>query len=103
LGKTFIVMSFLKSTTGKPDIMVNSSTGNEWRIETTFRERNRRMKPFTTVAVIVFTLMGFIHLLRLFFGWEVSINGMILPVWISAPGLFIASGLALMLRRESRK
>jgi hypothetical protein len=54
-------------------------------------------KPFTTITVIVFSLIGFIHLLRLFFSWEVIINGTILPVWISAPGFFIASGLALML------
>jgi hypothetical protein len=51
----------------------------------------------------VFSLIAFIHLLRLFFGWEVIISGMILPIWISAPGFLIASGLALMLWRESRK
>ncbi len=61
------------------------------------------MKPFTTIAIIVFSLIAFIHLLRLFFGWEVTIGGMVLPIWISAPGFFIASGLALMLWRESRK
>ena len=58
------------------------------------------MKPFTTIAVIVFSLMGFIHFLRLFFGWEIVISGMILPLWISAPGFAIASGLAWMLWRE---
>ncbi len=61
------------------------------------------MKPFTTIAIIVFSLIAFIHLLRLFFSWEVTISGMILPIWISAPGFIIASGLALMLWRESRK
>jgi hypothetical protein len=73
-------------------------------IETTFQERKEQIiKPFTTIAVIVFSLMGFIHLLRLFFKWEIIISGMILPLWISAPGFVIASGLALMLWRESRK
>lgn len=61
------------------------------------------MKPFTTIAVIVFSLIALIHLLRLFFGWEVIVNGMILPIWMSVPGFLIASGLALMLWRESRK
>jgi hypothetical protein len=61
------------------------------------------MKPFTTAGIIVFSLIAFIHLLRLFFGWEVAINGMIIPVWVSAPGFLIASGLALMLWRESRR
>jgi hypothetical protein len=73
-------------------------------MERTFREgKEQIMKPFTTIAVIVFSLVGVMHLLRLFFGWEVIINGMILPVWVSAPGFFLASGLALMLWRESRK
>jgi hypothetical protein len=61
------------------------------------------MKPFTTIAIIVFSVIAFIHLLRLFFSWEVTISGMILPIWISVPGFLIASGLALMLWRESRK
>jgi len=59
------------------------------------------MKPCTSIAVLVVSLMGFIHFLRLFFGWEVVIIGTILPVWISAIGFLIASGLALMLWRES--
>ena len=87
----------------EPDIIVNSSTGNKQAIETSFRERKAQiMKPFTTVAIIIFSLMAFIHLLRLFFGWEVIISGIILPVWISAPGFLVASVLALTLWRESR-
>ena len=43
------------------------------------------------------------HILRLFFSWKVTINGMIVPIWLSVPGFLIASGLALMLWRESRK
>jgi hypothetical protein len=59
-------------------------------IETAFQERKKQIiKPFTTIAVIVFSLMGFIHLLRLFFGWEIIISGMILPLWISAPNLLL--------------
>lgn len=61
------------------------------------------MKPFTTISVIVFSIIAFMHLLRLFFGWEVIINGMIIPIWISVPGFLIAAGLALMLWIESRK
>jgi hypothetical protein len=43
------------------------------------------------------------HLLRVFFDWEVIVNGIIVPIWISVPGFLIAAGLALMLWRESRK
>ena len=59
------------------------------------------MKPFTTIAVIIFLIIASVHLLRLLFGWEVVINGMILPVWVSAPGFLIATALAVMLWRES--
>jgi hypothetical protein len=61
------------------------------------------MKPFTTIGIFVFLIIAFIHLLRLYFGWEVIMNGMIIPIWISVPGFLIMAGLALMLWRESRK
>lgn len=61
------------------------------------------MKPFTTIGIIVFLIIAFIHLIRLYFGWEVIINGMIIPIWISVPGFLIMAGLALLLWRESRK
>jgi len=61
------------------------------------------MKPFTTIGIFVFLIIAFIHLLRLYFGWEVVMNGMIIPIWISVPGFLIMAGLALMLWRESRK
>ena len=65
--------------------------------------QRRRNKPFTTVAVILFALIAFAHFLRLFWGWEVTVNGMVVPKWVSGPGLVIAAGLALMLWREARK
>ena len=61
------------------------------------------MKPFTTIAVAVFSLMAIVHLLRLFSGWEVTVVGFVIPVWWSALGLVIAGGLALMVWREAHK
>jgi len=61
------------------------------------------MKPFTSIGIIVFSVIAFIHLLRLYFGWEVIINGMIIPLWMSVPGFLIMLGLALMLWKESHK
>ncbi|MDO8786183.1 MAG: hypothetical protein Q7J12_08200 [Syntrophales bacterium] len=65
-------------------------------------EKNRGLKPFTIAAIIVFALVASGHLLRLLLGWEVMLNGMIVPMWVSAPGLVIAAGLALMLWLETR-
>jgi hypothetical protein len=59
------------------------------------------MKPFTTIAVAVFTLMAVVHLGRLLAGWEVVVVGFIVPIWWSAIGLAVAGGLALMVWREA--
>jgi hypothetical protein len=60
------------------------------------------VKPFTTIAVTVFTLMAIVHLGRLLTGWEVVVTGFVVPVWWSAVGLVVAGGLALMVWREAR-
>jgi hypothetical protein len=61
------------------------------------------MKPFTTIAVVVFTLVALAHLVRLFTGFEVVVAGWIVPVWgVSLPGLIVAGGLAVMVWREAR-
>ena len=59
----------------------------------------RRHRPFTTVAVVLFALMALAHLFRLFWGWEVTVNGMFVPKWVSWPGLVITAWLALMICR----
>ena len=60
-------------------------------------------KPFTMLAVLVFALVAFLHLLRLALGWEVTFNGAVVPMWLSIAGLLIAGGLAVMLWQESGK
>jgi hypothetical protein len=64
-------------------------------------EKELNMKPFTLVAIVVFGLVALMHLLRLFLGWEVSFNGVIIPLWASVLGFLIAGGLAFGLWRES--
>jgi len=64
--------------------------------------KDTAMKPFTTVAVVVFTLVAVVHLLRILLGWEVTIQGAVVPMWVSYLGLIIAGGLAFLLWRESR-
>ena len=61
------------------------------------------MKPFTTIAIVIFTLVAVLHVLRLIFGWEAVIHGMVVPMWASVVGVIIAGGLAIMLWRESRQ
>jgi len=61
------------------------------------------MKPFTTLAVVLFALMALAHLLRLVWGWEILVNGTTVPQWASLPALIVAGGLAVLLWQESRR
>ena len=59
-------------------------------------------KPFTVTAVVLLTLIAMLQLLRFTLGWVVTINGMIVPVWVSGIACVIVAGLALMVWREMR-
>jgi len=61
------------------------------------------MKPFRTLAAVVFSVVAFMHLLRLYFHWQVTVNGIIVPLWVSIPGFIITGGLAFMILREAKK
>ena len=60
------------------------------------------MKPFTVIAIAVFTIVSILHLVRLVLGWEILIDGVIIPVWISGLGFIAGGALAAMLWRENR-
>lgn len=60
------------------------------------------MKPFTTIAIIVFAVLCVAHILRLIFGWEARINGMDIPQWISIVGALFAGVMAIMLWKERK-
>jgi hypothetical protein len=63
----------------------------------------RRRRPFTTLAVVLFALVALVHLSRLLYGWEVTVNGTVVRQWASWPALVITAWVALMLWREARK
>ena len=60
-------------------------------------------RPFTLLAAIIFAVIAFVHLLRLIYGWAVTIVGADVPTWTSVLGLLVAGGLAAGLWWESRK
>ena len=67
-------------------------------------EINRRStKPFTIITIAILSVVSLAHLLRFFFGWEITVNGVYIPMWASALGFVIAGGLAIMLQREMYK
>jgi hypothetical protein len=60
------------------------------------------MKPFTAAAVVVFTLVALVQLLRVALGWVVTVNGFGVPIWLSVLICAITGTLAIMLWREHR-
>ena len=60
------------------------------------------MKPFSMLATMFLSLIAILQLIRFVQGWEVTINGVIVPVWVSGIAFVVAAGIAAMLWRESR-
>jgi hypothetical protein len=61
------------------------------------------VKPFTSIAVAVFVLVALLQLLRVVMGWDVAINGILIPPWASIIVFVIAAALAFKVRREMRQ
>ena len=65
--------------------------------------RRKDMKPFTTLAVVLLALIALAQATRFLLGWEVTIDGIVVPVWLSGIAVVIVGGIAAMLWRESRR
>jgi hypothetical protein len=59
-------------------------------------------KPFTIIAIILFLLIALLQLLRFVLGWEVMVNGITIPVWVSGIAFVLLTGVAVMVWRETR-
>jgi hypothetical protein len=60
-------------------------------------------KPFTVIAIGLLSLIAVLQLLRFILGWEVTLNGLSIPVWASGIAFLVAGGLAAMVWLEARK
>ena len=60
------------------------------------------MRPFATVAVLVFALVALLQLLRVVLGWEVTVNGSVIPIWASVIACVATATLSVLLWRETR-
>jgi hypothetical protein len=60
------------------------------------------MKPFTTIAIAFLAFICIAQTLRLCLGWEVTVNGMAIPLGASGVAAVITGGLSFLLWRESR-
>ncbi|MFQ5994789.1 MAG: hypothetical protein ACE5K1_06810 [Acidiferrobacterales bacterium] len=61
------------------------------------------IKPFTTITVVIFMIVGFVHALRLLLGWEVTVDRTIVPMWASIAGLVVSVAMIAGLWWEHRR
>jgi hypothetical protein len=57
---------------------------------------------FSVIAAAVFSLIALGHAIRLLFRWHVTVENIVVPVWISWIGLAITGYLAYQGFRSSR-
>ena len=60
------------------------------------------MKPFTTIAVIVFAVLCVAHIVRLVLDVAVRVGSTDIPQWISVVGALFAGLMAIMLAKENK-
>lgn len=61
------------------------------------------MKPFTAAACVLLGVIAVLQLVRFAAGWEVTVDGHVVPVWASGVAALVAGTLAAMTWRESRR
>jgi uncharacterized membrane protein len=70
------------------------------------RRLKMTQRTFSLVTAGIFSLVALLHAVRLLRGWQVTIEGAVMPVWISWIGLAIAGYLAyqgFLLSKTPRK
>ena len=61
------------------------------------------MKPYTKIASVDFAVVALLHLVRVIFNSQVSIDGLDIPIWVSIVGFIIPLLLSIGLWRESKQ
>jgi hypothetical protein len=59
-------------------------------------------KTSVSVATILFALIALLQLTRFVSGWEVVINGMMIPLWASLIATGVTGGMAFWLWRDNK-
>ena len=51
-------------------------------------------RTFSLITAVLFFLIALLHAVRLLRGWQVTVAGAVVPIWLSWIGLAIAAYLA---------
>ena len=63
------------------------------------------MEPrnYARLAAVIFAVIAVLQLLRAIFAWEVTLNGVAIPIFVSGIACFIAAAMAWLGFGASRK
>jgi hypothetical protein len=61
------------------------------------------VKPATAISIAFLAFVALAQLTRFLLRWELTINGIAIPVWLSAVAAVLIGALCVMLWRESRR
>lgn len=61
------------------------------------------MNPGTLLATVLLAAVAIAHLLRLFFGWQVTIADAVIPMWASGVAFVVSALAAFLLWKGSRR
>ncbi len=53
------------------------------------------LSPYLMISATIFLVVAIAHLTRLIGGWPIEIAGLVVPVWVSLPGVLFAGALAI--------
>jgi hypothetical protein len=53
-------------------------------------------KSYSRIAVVIFTIVALLQLARAVSGWEITINGAVVPLWASWLAAVVAGLLAVV-------
>jgi len=60
------------------------------------------MKIGSVLAIALLSVVAVAHLLRLIYGTEVIVGGVVIPQWVSGGGVVVPGAIAWLLWRESK-
>jgi hypothetical protein len=58
------------------------------------RESVMNPRFYSRLAAIIFAVIAIVQLLRVFFAWEVTLNGVAIPLFVSGVACFFAAAMA---------
>jgi hypothetical protein len=58
---------------------------------------------YSRLAAVIFAVIGLVQLLRVLFAWEVTLNGVPIPLFVSGMACFVAAAMAWLGFGASRK